>query len=517
MIPLPAEPSPRTHRPIAIRGTALALRVAGFAGLAFAALLVALAATPAVPVTVFGQTVQVGAVAPSPEMGWSGPGQADLFGQGPVQTVQRFQGPVRPRVVWERFNRDAEASAFIQVTTVEGRRRITTGAPAVGAALAEAWTQYFVRLVSVAGLAGTLGHLLAVAVTAIVRGPHARVRHAPHRVWPLALSASLSMAVTAGAALLTVSSAREHLAGVSTLADLTGTASLVPAPIAAGPERADVEVAVIGDSTAAGVGNTAIDRPSDADIACARSADAYAEVLQSATGWVVENLACASATIPEGLLGPQPRRPVTPPAQVGVLKSMPGLRVVVVSVGANDIGWSDLITYCYGMPRCDDRASERLLQRRLDSFRLHYAQLLQQLSDLPSRPEVIVTGYYDPFGAAFDCPALRDPEVAQDAPVGYGFAPDETRDLDEVLRQKVDPLRSAVAQLNMVLQQGADAFGFAHVQPSFEGHALCSAQPWVQGLSDPYPFHPNAAGELAIAAAQLPELVALMPSRVERR
>lgn len=516
MIPSTPDPRPRTQRATAIRWVAMALRAGGFAALAFTALLVALAATPPVPVTVFGQAVQVGAVAPSPSMGWSGPGQADLFGQGPVQTIQRFQGPVRPRVVWERFNRDSEASAFIQVTTVDGRRRVTTQAPAVGAALAEAWTQYFVRLVSVAGLVGALGHLLAVAVVAIVRGPHAHVRHAPHRVWPLALSASLSMAVTAGAALLTVSSARDHLAGVSTLADLTGTASLVPAPAAAGPQRADVEVAVIGDSTAAGVGNAAIPDPTDADIACARSADAYAAVLQSATGRTVENLACASATIPEGLLGAQPRRPVTPPAQVGALKSMPSLRVVLVSIGANDIGWSDLITYCYGMPRCDDRASERLLQRRLDSFRLHYAQLLQQLSDLPSRPEVIITGYYDPFGDSFDCPAVQDPDVADDAPVGYGFGPDESRDVAQVLRRKVDPLRSAVTQLNTVLQQGAEAFGFAHVQPSFEGHALCSPQPWVQGLSDPYPFHPNAAGELAIAAAQLPQLVTLLPAGAAR-
>jgi hypothetical protein len=33
----------------------------------------------------------------------------------------------------------------------------------------------------------------------------------------------------------------------------------------------------------------------------------------------------------------------------------------------------------------------------------------------------------------------------------------------------------------------------------------------VQGMSDPYPFHPRAAGELAIAAALLPPLVGVAP------
>ena len=67
-----------------------------------------------------------------------------------------------------------------------------------------------------------------------------------------------------------------------------------------------------------------------------------------------------------------------------------------------------------------------------------------------------------------------------------------------------------LAQLNSVLRQGAEGFGFKSVLPTFDGHALCSAQPWVQGLSGAYPFHPNAAGELAIAAAILPSLTALM-------
>jgi lysophospholipase L1-like esterase len=190
---------------------------------------------------------------------------------------------------------------------------------------------------------------------------------------------------------------------------------------------------------------------------------------------------------------------------------MPSVRAVILSVGANDIGWSDFLEYCYGLTRCDDQATESLFLNRLDTFRLQYAQLLQQLSALPSRPMVVVTGYYDPFGDTFSCPALQDPHAPAEVPQGYGFGPDPGRDNQALkISQKIDPLRSHLMALNSVLVQGAAAFDFTSAIPQFEGHALCSDQSWVQGLSADYPFHPNAAGELAIASVLLPHLAALL-------
>jgi hypothetical protein len=126
---------------------------------------------------------------------------------------------------------------------------------------------------------------------------------------------------------------------------------------------------------------------------------------------------------------------------------------------------------------------------------------------------VVVTGYYDPFGTRFDCAELQDPIAPLRPPPGYGFTPEPgDGDQSTVTRQKIAPLRSVLAQLNSVLVEGAKAFGFTSVMPTFEGHELCSTQPWVQGLGDEYPFHPNAAGELAIAAAILPHLVSHVPS-----
>jgi lysophospholipase L1-like esterase len=486
-------------------------RATAFLVLAFIALLLALAVTPPVRLTVFGQNVEVGAVPPSPSLGWSGPGQAQLFGDRPVDMALEFPGPIRPRIAWRSFNRDAAASDFLQTGTTDGRRTVTADTAAVGEALAAGWVTFFIRLVAMAGLIGGVLYLVVRAVRGILGWPNRPPRPSRHPAWRLALSVGLAMVATTASAALTAVSAHDQLQQVASLADITGTARLAPIPAPVGPSRGDVAVAVIGDSTAAGVGNPPVAQPSDLDTTCGRSRDAYARVLHTATGAPVENLACSSATLAEGLLGPQVEDDVRIPPQVGVLKSMTALRAVVVSVGANDVGWSDFLQYCYWLSRCDDQVGESLMKSRLDAFRLQYVQLLQQLSDLPTRPAVIVSGYYDPFGDAFDCPALKDPKAPVNRPTGYGFAADPGADNQaDKVRQKVEPLRSFLAQLNSVLREGAEAFGFRSVQPTFEGHGLCSTESWVQGLSDDYPFHPHAAGELAIAAAILPPLAAVL-------
>ena len=80
---------------------------------------------------------------------------------------------------------------------------------------------------------------------------------------------------------------------------------------------------------------------------------------------------------------------------------------------------------------------------------------------------------------------------------------------------KAHVLLSRLGQLNAVLAQGAQVFGFGVADPPFAGHQLCSADPYVQGPGDPAPRHPTAAGELAIALADqqaLPAAENLVPA-----
>ena len=350
----------------------------GFAVLGVAAMLLALALTPKVSVSAFGQTVQVGAVQPSLRLGLSGPGQADLFGEGTIDTVQHFDGPIRPRIVWERFNRNDDASQFIQSTSTGGRRVVRTGSKEVGAALASGYEGYFRRLLLVAALIGGLLYLLSVGVVALAAGHDHKHRSRRRHTTLLVSSVVSALLVTGAFTALTVATAVQQLGTVKSLADLVGTADVVPVPVAVGPSRTDVSVVVIGDSTAAGIGNSPLPKPTAQDKACRRSSDAYALALQSAAQVKVLNLACSSATIADGLLGPQEAGSITLPPQVGVLQSVQSVSLVIVSIGANDVGWSDFMRYCFGLPRCDDQASDSLFRSRLDAFKIQYAQLLQQ-------------------------------------------------------------------------------------------------------------------------------------------
>jgi lysophospholipase L1-like esterase len=234
---------------------------------------------------------------------------------------------------------------------------------------------------------------------------------------------------------------------------------------------------VLGDSTAAGLGGRPLQHPTAADAACQRSADSYAVDLARANAWNVANLGCSGASIAHGLLGSQTTEGTRLPAQVAVAARVRHPSLVIVSVGANDLRWSQMVALC-AVSSCNDRASEAYFQRTLQRFTQNYYDLLRQLAELHGTPRVIVNLYYTPFTPGSTCLSR------------IGLTPGRIRVLLERL-----------GAINSVLREGADTFGDLAVQPEFTGHELCRPQPYVQGLADPAPFHPTAAGSLAIALA----------------
>ncbi len=465
--------------------------------------------TPSEEVTAYGQTVEVGAAGPS--FNFSGPGVANLFGEGTLDTVQHFDGPIRPSISWLHFNRNQEAGQFIQSKVTHGKRVVTTNTHEVGQALATGWTHYFVRFVLYTGLMVIVPYLLWLGLRAMFSSKESTIRRGQR--WRFVLpTAVFAMLVASGCVALTAMSATEQLGQVTNLADLVGNAHFAPVPAAVGNERKDVDIVVIGDSTAAAIGNTPVSPATSDDKACQRSSDAYGPVLQTYTGLRVLNLACSGATLASGLLDTQYAGGHFVPPQLGVLKSITSASVVIVSIGANDVNWSDSLHLCYGLASCNDNVTNLLFASRLDAFKVQYAQLLQQLVDLPANPTVIVNLYYNPFGNKFDCHDLQDAGAPVSSPAGYSFSADPGHNNQaQKIHDKIDPLTADLNQLNDVLREGAKNFGFLTATPHFEGHELCSDQSWVQGLSDRAPFHPTAAGELAIAAADQPLIPAPKP------
>jgi hypothetical protein len=304
------------------------------------------------------------------------------------------------------------------------------------------------------------------------------------------------------------------LSRVGSLTDLVGSSSVSPDP--AGPPVTGFTGAVVGDSRAVRVGGPPVADGSPGDVACGRSTDSLAAEVGTLLDTPVLNLACPSATTATGLLGPQERSGLLLPPQVGVLKQAQGLRFVAVAIGPNDVGWSDLVTYCYAVQNCADNLSQGEFDYRLAAFDRDYGTLLAELAALPGQPQVIIVTSYDALPAVPDpgCADLRGPASAA------GLTPSE-----------VELLNARNGQLNAILTAGARKYGFGVARPHLtplcaepsaaaptaagaapaqstdpapEPRAAAPAGtlgPDLQGFSDAYPFHPTAAGSLRAAAA----------------
>lgn len=110
---------------------------------------IALLVTPAQQVHTFGQTLKVGATAPS--LSWSGPGQLDLFGQE-LPTAIRFDGPVRPRLALTHITLGNQVSSLFG----GGAANLHRSEQRIGDALAAGWTRYFVWEVAITAAAALL-------------------------------------------------------------------------------------------------------------------------------------------------------------------------------------------------------------------------------------------------------------------------------------------------------------------------------------------------------------------------
>ena len=439
-----------------------ALRAAipvGAAFLMLASLWMSVRITPMQSVTAAGQTVEVGAA--SPGWGLSGPGEMDLFGQT-IATQPNFPGPVRPRLRLTHITANAELAQLLGSSDHDS-------AGILGRQLSAGWLRY-------ALWEGAVSAGIVIVALSAVTGVR---RYSLRQTLTVLATGTVAMtAVNVAGFVLLASGTPSALRHVHSLSDLVGRGDGYPVAAAEGPAMTSVQAVVIGDSTAAAIGNRPLPHPDALDKACGRSADSFAEQLAGVNSWNVLNLACSGATVRAGLLGPQPAGPLSAPAQVAQLQRAPKAQVVIVSVGADDLHWADLTRFCAASPNCDDRVTDAYFQQQTAEFVLDYRDLLTQLAALPGHPAVIVNQYYDPFGPDTSCLAAEHVDAA-----------------------KAKTLQGRLDQLNTALKQGADAAGFTSVQPSFAGHALCSAEPFVQGPKDKAPLHPTAAGELAIALA----------------
>lgn len=237
--------------------------------------------------------------------------------------------------------------------------------------------------------------------------------------------------------------------------------------------------AAMGDSVGAGLGLPLSPSASARDKQCGRSPQGYPQLVANALGKPLTNVTCSGATAgdlftKQGVSGPNI------PSQISQAYANGKPGIITITAGANDTQWANFIKKCYA-GTCGTATDTTIVNGFLSVLQ---AKLFLMFADLKlhaagsTAPQVLVTGYYNPVSAncSAAAPQLTASELAW--------------------------INNDVKALNQTLQDVTSRFSFARFVPvDFSGHDLCSATPWVQGLNDPAPIHPNAAGQQAIAQA----------------
>lgn len=239
----------------------------------------------------------------------------------------------------------------------------------------------------------------------------------------------------------------------------------------------------LGDSVAAGLGLGQSQSATSSDIACGRSPYGYPNVVASKLKITLTNVSCSGATVGD-LVTSQNANGTTMPAQLNTAFANGTPKLITITAGANDAHWSSFIKACYAT-NCNTSAYTFAANAYLVSLQ---AKLLYALSSVNVRsggqpPQVLITGYYNPLSSA--C-------AAQQSNITAG---------------ELSWISAETTALNQTIQQVSSLYSFAKFVPvDFSGHDICSPSPWVQGLSDPAPFHPTQTGQRAIANDILAQL-----------
>ncbi len=438
---------------------------------AFAAVLSGIVLTPAQSVDTLGQHFTVKAAAPS----WSLTGQGEItVNTGKPQTFYllptKYYGPLRVHLT---VDAPFQGSELLSKAAVDHHLPREVGDDFKNAFIK--WLGSFALVTLGSGLA--LG--LSVAFVALlINGKRRRavmlmVRSVAATVVNLVLVAALFV------------SGSSSIASATSLDGLVGHGTLHLSPVPEGPALTGYDAVSIGDSRAATQGGKELKGATKEDKGCGRSGDSLAAQIGRLKNWRVLNLACSSATISEGLMGPQSRGGQLLGTQVGRLKQMSNLRAVIVTIGPNDLWWSRAVGLCLVSVVCNDNLTTPQYEALLEKFKWDYHDLLVELQSLRNgpdgtRPLIVINGSYDLVKNGDTCPATKG--MSQD---------------------KIAMLNSRNADLNKALQTGAELFGFGFALPRLK--TVCADLSDVPGPEIRMPdehdaLHPTGLGVAVIAA-----------------
>ncbi len=236
-----------------------------------------------------------------------------------------------------------------------------------------------------------------------------------------------------------------------------------PAPPAgAVPPRS--RYVALGDSYSSGLGT----REYDLNRSCHRGSKAWPALVDLAMDTVMSFRACAGAIADDVMQN-----------QVGAVTS--STRLVTISIGGNDSGFSKILiqcakpwpTTCWG----DIKKAERFVR---DDLPARLDRVYTEIRRRAPRALVVVANYPRLFSGLDECNATR-------------ISPGEQRRLNAATDVLSDVIRRRVTR--------RANFRFADVRDAFAGKGVCGGEEWLNGLANPYTesYHPNVQGNRAYA------------------
>jgi hypothetical protein len=255
--------------------------------------------------------------------------------------------------------------------------------------------------------------------------------------------------------------------------------------------------------------------PWETDDGCHRSPLAFPTLikswLKSETALSVSNfrfLACSDATTRDLWnsgspfeAGPSTKEDSSSQQLVTGATDLADARIVTVTIGGDDIHFSDVVTNCIDFTQhaCDSSSNDGWIADLDQNIRKLEPVLVKTYEAIEAKSlnaTLYVVGYPDLFPTQpstlqqnVTCPAATKSPTGAIPAHGIGY------------------LAYAESELSSVIEEAANESGAQYVDPnsgpeSFIGHSVCASTSWfnkVNPVHPEYSFHPNVAGQAALA------------------
>ncbi|MGU3409062.1 SGNH/GDSL hydrolase family protein [Microbacterium sp. M1A1_1b] len=272
--------------------------------------------------------------------------------------------------------------------------------------------------------------------------------------------------------------------------------------VASAPSSRGLHYVALGDSYAGGFGVAPY--TAGPAVGCYQSTTDYPHQVAASLGLELDDRACAGATTDNVTHVPQPTGAGIAPAQVDALSA--STDVVTISIGGNDLGFTDVITKCLALgadgpllsdidgvsydhckdhyaPVVDGVERDGLAARIHDTVAPRLAQTFRLIAQRAPRAKVFVVGY--PMIAPS---SAQSPKGCFSSIIGdSGLEPPFPQNAFPFTAVDTAYFNTTQVELDTAIQAAARARGFTYV-PTLAGsaaHTACApgGSAWIAGLT----------------------------------